>query len=65
MVIKSIKTKTFLLLLSMTLSMALLLVVTVSWSFDRNFGRYKQSLIDDTNQNMVTQLTGYYMNKGN
>lgn len=64
MAIKSIKTKTFLLLLGMTLSMALLLVLAVSLSFDRGFSRYKQSLYDDINQNMVKQLADYYQKNG-
>ncbi|KAA3639688.1 MAG: HAMP domain-containing protein [Proteobacteria bacterium] len=64
MAIKSIQTKTFLLLLSMTLSMAFLLVLAISLGFDRSFSRYKQSLFDDINQNMVQQLTDHYRQHG-
>ncbi|MCW8870894.1 MAG: ATP-binding protein [Proteobacteria bacterium] len=64
MAIKSIKTKTFLLLLGMTLSMATLLVLAVSLSFDRGFSRYKQSLYDEINQHMVYQLSEFYQQHG-
>jgi len=64
MAIKSIKTKTFLLLLGMTLSMAVLLVLAFSLSFDRGFSQYKQSLHDEINEQMVQQLSDYYRQHG-
>jgi two-component system sensor histidine kinase BaeS len=64
MAIKSIQSKTFFILLAMTLGMAILLVLSVSLGFDRSFSRYKQSLYDDINQNMVNQLQEYYQQHG-
>ncbi|MFV0542496.1 MAG: ATP-binding protein [Marinicella pacifica] len=64
MAFKSIQTKTFIILLALTLSMAVLLVLSVSVGFDRSFSRYKQSLYDDINQNLVKQLQAYYQQHG-
>ncbi len=64
MAFKSIQTKTLIILLALTLSMAVLLVLSVSLGFDRSFSRYKQSLYDDTNQNLVKQLQAYYQQHG-
>lgn len=64
MALKSIQTKTFLLLLGMTVSMAIILVLLISLRFDRGFNRYKKNIYDEVNRHVVEQLVKLHQQDG-